>query len=319
MASVVIAGDVSGTCTLQAANAAGTTVLTLPTTSGTLVATGGAPSFTTVTTGLGNASAPSITFTGDTNTGIFSPTADTIAFTEGGVESMRIDASGNVGIGTSSPTALLHVNGTARANNISLNGVSIGDYNLYSGMVTRVSNGGGIGINSANASDNAYVYFGSGTSSGAQQSAAVGRIGGDVLALFTASTERMRIDSSGNVFVGGTTQSTSNKPIYSSTTAKAWVNFNGTNGNVNGSFNVSSVTRSTTGTYTINLTTAMANANYAITAAAQRNAGGGAGFFYIPASTTSSGFTTTSFPLITSDQNTTPQDSFTVCVAVFGL
>jgi hypothetical protein len=39
MASVVIAGDVSGTCTLQAANAAGTTVLTLPTTSGTLVST----------------------------------------------------------------------------------------------------------------------------------------------------------------------------------------------------------------------------------------------------------------------------------------
>jgi hypothetical protein len=95
MASVVIAGDVSGTCTLQAANAAGTTVLNLPTTSGTLVATGGDPSFTTVTTGLGNASAPSITFTGDTNTGIFSPTADTIAFTEGGVESLRINSSGN--------------------------------------------------------------------------------------------------------------------------------------------------------------------------------------------------------------------------------
>jgi len=100
--------------------------------------------------------------------------------------------------------------------------------------------------------------------------------------------------------------------------AKAWVNFNGTSGGtVNGSFNVSSITRSTTGTYTITMTTAMPNANYVITAAAQRNAGGGAGFFYIPASTTSSGFTTTSFPLITSDQNTTPQDSFTVCVAVF--
>jgi hypothetical protein len=76
MSSIVIAGDTSGTCTLQAANTAGTTVLSLPTTSGTLVATGGDPSFTTITTGLGNASAPSITFTGDTNTGIFSPGAD---------------------------------------------------------------------------------------------------------------------------------------------------------------------------------------------------------------------------------------------------
>jgi hypothetical protein len=44
----------------------------------------------TTTHGLGSASTPSITFTGDTNTGIFSPTADTIAFTEGGSEAMRI-------------------------------------------------------------------------------------------------------------------------------------------------------------------------------------------------------------------------------------
>lgn len=44
----------------------------------------------------GSASTPSITNNGDTNTGIFFPAADTIAFSEGGVESMRIDASGNV-------------------------------------------------------------------------------------------------------------------------------------------------------------------------------------------------------------------------------
>jgi len=92
MASLVVAGDSSGSVTLAAPAVAGTTTLTLPTTSGTLVVTGGAQ---TVQFAAGSAASPSITFTGDTNTGIFSPAADTIAFTEGGVESLRINSSGN--------------------------------------------------------------------------------------------------------------------------------------------------------------------------------------------------------------------------------
>jgi hypothetical protein len=59
----------------------------------------------------GTVSAPAITTSGDTNTGIFFPAADTIAFTEGGVESMRINASGQLGIGTASPSGKLHVSG----------------------------------------------------------------------------------------------------------------------------------------------------------------------------------------------------------------
>ena len=47
----------------------------------------------------------------DTNTGIFFPAADTIAFSEGGAEVARFDASGNLGIGTSSPGARLDVGG----------------------------------------------------------------------------------------------------------------------------------------------------------------------------------------------------------------
>jgi hypothetical protein len=54
---------------------------------------------TTTVFPAGAVGTPAITTTGDTNTGIFFPAADTIAFAEGGVEAMRIDSSGNVGVG----------------------------------------------------------------------------------------------------------------------------------------------------------------------------------------------------------------------------
>ena len=71
----------------------------------------GAASATSIANALGAVGTPSYTFTGDTNTGIFSPAADTLAFVEGGVEAMRIDSSGNVGIGTSSPSSRLTITG----------------------------------------------------------------------------------------------------------------------------------------------------------------------------------------------------------------
>ena len=48
--------------------------------------------------------------------------------------------------------------------------------------------------------------------------------------------------------------------------AKAWAQFTATGGTVtiNGSFNISSITRSSTGIYVINFTTAMPNINYSV-------------------------------------------------------
>jgi hypothetical protein len=61
-------------------------------------------------------------------------------------------------------------------------------------------------------------------------------------------------------------------PISVPGTAKAWVNFNGTGTvAIRASYNVSSITDNGTGTYTINLATALTDTNYVVVVGAQNN------------------------------------------------
>ena len=127
----------------------------------------------------GTVSLPSITNIGDTNTGIFFPAADTIAFTEGGVESMRIDSSGNLGIGTSSPTSKFAVNGSAF-------------------VVGRTIPTGGAGTE----------FYWTGTESGIASYDRTNSawkplsLEAEYITLNTNAAERMRIDSAGLVGIG---------------------------------------------------------------------------------------------------------------------
>jgi hypothetical protein len=66
-----------------------------------------------VTVASGSASVPSITPTGDSNTGVFFPSPDTFAVTTGGSERIRVDSSGRLAIGTTSPSVTLDVAGRA--------------------------------------------------------------------------------------------------------------------------------------------------------------------------------------------------------------
>ena len=122
----------------------------------------------------GTAALPAITTTGDTNTGIFFPAADTIAFSEGGAESMRIDSSGNVGIGTTSPAYRIDVNkGSAGVLANFTDGVNANFQISTAPYVTT------IGPSAVTTS----------------------------LVLQTSGTEAARIDSSGNLLVGTTSSS----------------------------------------------------------------------------------------------------------------
>jgi hypothetical protein len=136
---------------------------------------------------LGAVGTPSITFTGDLNTGIYSPAADTIAFVEGGVEAMRIDSSSRVGIGTTSPFALLHVKADTNKNLIVQNGgadtIEVSNYNTGDGY-RELSFGGSA------------LRFNTGTAGGG------------------SSLERGRFDASGRFLVG---TSTARANIYNST------------------------------------------------------------------------------------------------------
>ena len=136
MASIISAGTTSGTALNMAGDTSG--VLQLATNGTTTAITIDASQRAAFV--AGTAALPAITTTGDTNTGMWFPAADTIAFSEGGVEAMRIDSSGNVLIGTTSSPNIAGVN----SNSAIVNAVTNANWALA--VQNTAASGGARGI-----------------------------------------------------------------------------------------------------------------------------------------------------------------------------
>jgi hypothetical protein len=99
----------------------------------------------------GSAASPAYGRSADSNTGIFFPSSDTMCFSEGGVERMRLNSAGRVGIGTTNPFETLHVNGRVRASSIRC--TSNGSYIHQAGFM------GGAGLEVRNAVSSSSTSF----------------------------------------------------------------------------------------------------------------------------------------------------------------
>jgi len=183
------------------------------------------------TVAAGSAAAPSITPTGDSDTGIFFPSADTIAFGEGGSEAVRIDSSGRLLVGTSTsrsnwanttgtdPLFQIETSGDTRASITRTSANEFGPqfwFGKTQGSAYQVvSNADQLGEISFMGADGSELVTAASITAAVDGTPGSNDMPGRLMFSTTADgasspTERLRIDSSGRLLVGTTTFAQSN-------------------------------------------------------------------------------------------------------------
>ena len=137
--------------------------------------TGGALSGALTIDNAANVAALDLKFDGDTDTGFYAPSANTLGVATGGIERLRFDSSGRVGIGTTSPNRVFEIQNASPIIRLT---ESAGTYSEISASTSILS----FRADGDNGAANTRMDF---------------RLNG---------SEKMRIDSSGRVLIGTTTE-----------------------------------------------------------------------------------------------------------------
>ena len=194
----------------------------------------------------GTAAAPAIQANGDSNTGIYFPAADTIAFTEGGTEACRIDSSGRLLVGTSTarsnvysgggavtPTVQIENNTNTWSNGLSILNYSGSQYGASFALGMSASNTAGTNtlVTAGNlcgrfhylANDGTNFYPIAEISGWTDGTTGTGDVPGRLVFSTTADgasspTERMRIRNTGTLCVGTTDAEVSSTNIFTRST-----------------------------------------------------------------------------------------------------